>query len=189
MAPVVALAEPKKLFGLGQKAPVDAAIAALEKGGYLLFEYVANLAGGGIGDAQRGDFVIARSGDEGQPRALLVPLHVAPFAAAAGEVIAECGAVLVGRHLEAHDAGAIEIDGDSLDGGHDRVAGQRVFPGLQGGMAYLGLHEEHFTHAALVLLKGGDAFGIGRPLEDGPVAGGPPGVVGGVSKILDAVGS
>src|ERR1019366_2399422 len=51
-----------------------------------------------------------------------------------------------------------------------------------------GFHQVHFAHAALILLEGGDALGIGRPQDDGPKASGPTGVVGGVAEVLDAVG-
>ena len=88
MAPVVALAEPDELLRLRQEAPVDAPVAAFEEGGDLLFEYVAHGAGGGVGDPQDFLFVIARGRDEGELGAVLVPLDVGPFAAAAGDVVA-----------------------------------------------------------------------------------------------------
>ena len=49
-------------------------------------------------------------------------------------------------------------------------------------------HEVHLAVFALVLLEGGDLFGVGRPDEDGVVAHLPSGVVGGVAEVLDAVG-
>src|ERR1035441_8619669 len=67
---------------------------------------------GGVGDAQHFLFMIARGGDESELGTLLIPLDVGPFAAAAGDVVAQGGAVLVGRQVQAHDARAIEIDGD-----------------------------------------------------------------------------
>ena len=88
MAPVVALAEPDELLGLRQVTPVDAPVAAFEEGRDLLFEDVAHRAGGGVGDPQHFLFVIARGRDEGELGAFLVPLHVGPFAAAAGHVVA-----------------------------------------------------------------------------------------------------
>ena len=97
--------------------PVDAAVTAFEEGGDLLFQDVAHRAGSGVGDAQHFLFVIARSGDEGQPGAFLIPLDVGPFGAAAGDVVAQRGAVLVRRQVQAHDARAIQIDGDALNRG------------------------------------------------------------------------
>ena len=77
---------------------------------------------------------------------------------------------------------------DALDRGDHFVAGQRVLPRLQRGVPHLGFHQVHFAHAALILLEGGDALGIGRPQHDGPVAAGPARIVGGVAEVLDAVG-
>ena len=96
--------------------------------------------------------------------------------------------MLVGRHLQADDARAVDIDDDALDGGDHVVAGQRILPRAQRRVADLGFHQVHFADAALVLLEGGDLLGIGRPEDDGAVAAGPAGVVGGVAEILDAVG-
>ena len=66
--------------------------------------------------------------------------------------------------------------------------GSGYFHACSAGMAHLGFHQVHFADAALILLEGGDALGIGRPQHDGPVAAGPAGIVGGVAEILDAVG-
>ena len=188
MSPVVALAEPEELPGLRQVIPVDAAVAAFKEGGDFFLQDVAHHAGGGVGNAQHFLFMIARGGDKSESGTFLIPLDVGPFAAAAGDVVAQGGAVLVGRQVEAHDARAIEIDGDALDGGDHFVAGQRVLPRLERGVADLGFHQVHFADAALILLEGGDAFGIRRPQQDGPIAAGPSGVVGGVAEILDTVG-
>ena len=95
--------------------------------------------------------------------------------------------MLVGRQLQAHHARTIQVDGDALDGGDHVVAGQRVLPCPQRRVAHLGFHQVHFADAALILLEGGDALGIGRPQYDGPVAAGPTGIVGGVAEIFDAV--
>ena len=131
--------------------------------------------------------MIARRTDEGELRAILVPLNVGPFAAPAGDVVAQRGAVLVGRQFHAHHARPIQIDRDALDRGHYFIAGQRVLPRLQRGVPHFGFHQIHFAHAALILLEGGDALGIGRPQHDGPVAAGPARIVGGVAEVLDAV--
>ncbi len=96
--------------------------------------------------------------------------------------------MLVGAHLQPHDLGTVDVDDHALDGRHDRVAGQGVFPGLQDGMADPGLDQVHLPHSALVLLEGGDLLRIGRPQQDRAVAAGPAGVVGGVAEVLDAVG-
>src|SRR4051794_3859195 len=54
-------------------------------------------------------------------------------------------------------------------------------------MADLGLDQIHLADAALILLEGGDALGVRRPDEDGAIALGPAGIVGGVAEVLDAV--
>ena len=68
-----------------------------QEGRDLLSQDVAHRSGGRIGDAENFFLVVARGGDERQFGAVLVPLHVRPFAAAAGHVIAQRGAVLVSR--------------------------------------------------------------------------------------------
>ncbi len=132
--------------------------------------------------------MIARGRDEGKFGAFLVPLHVGPVAAAAGHVVAQRGAVLVGRQLQTHHARAIQIDGDALDRGDHIIARQRVLPRLQRGVPHLGFHQVHFAHSALILLECGDTLGIGRPQYYRPVAARPSGVVCGIAKVLDAVG-
>ena len=79
--------------------------------------------------------VIARGGNEREIRRIGAPLHVGPFAAAAGDVVAQRGAVLIGRHLQAHHMRIGDVDHHALNGGDHVVAGQRIFPGLQRGMA------------------------------------------------------
>ncbi len=54
-------------------------------------------------------------------------------------------------------------------------------------MADFGFDEVHVAVVALILLEGGDLFGIGGPEDDGAVAVDPSGVVGGVAKIFYAV--
>src|SRR5271170_1637112 len=128
MTPASALRVPEKLIRFVQHLPVYFSIAGLELRWHGLLHDFANLAGFRIGFTQARLFVIARGGDEGEPGAVRAPLDVGPFGAAAGDVVAEGGTVLVGLDLEASDALAIEINDDALDGGHDVVAGQRIFP-------------------------------------------------------------
>src|SRR5580704_1494288 len=54
-------------------------------------------------------------------------------------------------------------------------------------MADLGFHKIHFPNAALILLECSYFSGVRRPQQNGAVAVDPPGVVGGVSEVLDAV--
>ena len=96
--------------------------------------------------------------------------------------------MLVGGHPEADDARPVEIDHDALDGGDHCVAGQRILPGLELRVPDLGVDQVHFADAALVLLEGGDALGVGRPEQDGTFGPGPARVVGGIAEILHAVG-
>jgi hypothetical protein len=122
-------------------------------------------------------------------RCVRTPFDVGPLAAAAGDVIAERRAVLIGRKLQANDLGAVEIDNHALDGGDHFIAGKRILPGFELGMPDLGLDQIHFSGAALVLLEGGNLFRIGRPQKDGAIAVNPAGVVRGVAEIFHAVGS
>ena len=142
----------------------------------------------GVGDAHPLLLVVAGGGDEGELFGVGGPLDVVPAAAAfAADVVAESGAVLVGRHFEADDLDRVEIEDHALDHGDVFVAGQGVLEGGEGGMAGGDVGEVHLAGLALVLLEGGDAFGVGRPDEDGIVGVGPAGVVGGVAEVLDAV--
>src|SRR6266581_4107288 len=97
MSPIVAFAKPEELPGLRQVAPVDAAVATFEEGRDLFLEDVAHCTGGGVGDTQEFLLMIARRADKGQLRAVFVPLYVGPFPAAAGDVVAQSGAVLIWR--------------------------------------------------------------------------------------------
>ncbi len=102
LAPVVALAEPEDLVGLWQILPVDLVVAALEELRRGFGHDFANVAGFGVGHAEPLLLVVARGGDEGEVRGVVAPLHVVPAAAAAAaDVVADGGAVLVRRHLEA----------------------------------------------------------------------------------------
>ena len=76
------------------------------------------------------------------------------------------------------------VDDDALDHGDVFVADERIFPGLELGVGVGDGDEVHFAGLALVLLEGGDLFGVGRPEEDGGVGVLPAGVVGGVAEVL-----
>src|SRR5580704_6159756 len=121
-------------------------------------------------------------------RCVRTPLDVGPLAAAAGDVIAESGAVLIGRKLQANYFGTVEIDDHALDGGDDFVGGKRILPGFELWMADFCFDKVHFSGAALVLLEGGNFFRVGRPQQYGAIAVNPAGVVGGVAEIFYAVG-
>ena len=167
--------------------PVDAAVARFEKRRHLFFHHVAHRARGGIGHLQLFRPMVARGGNEGQVGSVRRPLHISPFASAR-QIVTQSRAMLVGRHLQPDHFGGIHIDDHTLDRGDDMVARQRVFPGAQGRMAHLGLHQVHFTHAPLVLLKGCDLARIGRPQHNRAVAARPAGIVGGISEVFHAVG-
>src|SRR5580700_9587489 len=81
----------------------------------------------------------------------------------------------------------VHVDDHPLDGGDHVIAGKRVLPLPQRRVAYLGIHQEHLADAALVLLEGGDLLRVRRPEDDGPLAPGPAGVVGGVTEVLDTI--
>src|SRR3954447_26010749 len=122
MPPIVALTEPEEFFGIRQVAPVDSPVAALEEGGDLLFEDVAHHSRGGVGDSQHFVLVIAGCADEGQLRAILVPLDVGPFAAAAGDIVTQGGTVLVWRQFQTDHPRPVQIDSDALNGRDYSVA-------------------------------------------------------------------
>src|SRR5205085_7038421 len=89
---------------------------------------------------------------ERQVRRVGAPLHVDAFAAAL-DVVAQGGAMLVGRYLGAHDAQRLEVDDETLDGGDYRVARQGILPRLELRMARPRVDEIHVADAALVLLE------------------------------------
>ena len=151
--------------------------------GHCFGEDVAHVAGGGVGHAHRGDLVVARGADEGQLRAVVAPLVVVH-----GDVVAQHGAVEVGRHLEARHRLGVHINDHSAHHAHELVARQRHLPLREGGVAHLVAHHIEVAELAVVLLLGGDLLAVGRPLEDGAVAVHPARVVGGVAEVLDAVG-
>src|SRR5437868_15209777 len=97
--------------------------------------------------------------------------------------------MLVRRHLESNHARLISanVDDHALNRWNDAVARKRIFPGTQLGMADARIDQVHLTDVALILLERGDLFRVGRPYENGTVAGRPARVVGRVAEVLDAV--
>ena len=186
MPPVVAFGKPDDLVRRWQVAPVDAPIAGFEKRLGLFLEDVSHRARGRVGDAQLFVLVIARGRHERDGRPVRAPLHVAPIAAAC-DVVAQRGAVLVGLHLESDYASRVDVDDDALDHGDGGVARQRVLPRLQRRVTGRGLDEIHLAVAPLILLKRSDLLRVRRPEDDRPIAARPAGIVGGVAEILDAV--
>ena len=168
MPPVVALGEPDHFVRCGEILPVHPAVAGFEEGLDVLLEHFADLAGKGVGEAHLLLAMSTRGGYESEVFGIVGPLNVGPFAAAAGDVVAEGGAVLIRRHLDAHDLRAVDINNDALNHGHVRVAGEGIFPGFEFRMPDLGVDQIHFADLALVLLKGRDLFGIGRPGRGSP---------------------
>ena len=69
--------------------------------------------------------MIAGGRDEGELRAVGVPLDVGPVGAAADDVIAEGGAMGVGRHLEAGGRSGLDIDDHPADSKDHAVARHR----------------------------------------------------------------
>ena len=188
IAPVVALAEPEDLIGFGQIVPVDFAVAAfVELGGGFAHDF-ADFAGGGVGYAEPLLLVVAGSGDEGEMGVVGREFDVVPGGAAAGYVVAERGAVLVGRHLQTHDGVCRHVDDDALDHGDVFVADERVFPCFERGMAVGDGNQIHLAGLALVLLKRRDLFRVGGPEDDGGFGLLPACVVGSIAEVLDAAG-
>ena len=149
-----------------------------------------DFAGLGIRHSQPGLLVVPRRRHEGELGAIRRPLDVGKGAAAV-DVVTDGGSVLVRGHVEAHHPGslrAIHVDDHPVDAENHRVLGQGVFPRLQLRVAHLRGDQIHHSHAPPVVLEGGDLFRVGGPEEHGAVALGPPGVVGGVPEVLDAVG-
>ena len=188
IAPVVALAEPENLIRVGQRMPIHFSVAALIKLGRRLAHHFAHFAGRGVGDAEPLLLVIARGGHESQVRIIRAPLNIGPARAAAGDVVAQGRAMLIGRHFQPHQFARGHIDDDALDHGDVLVAHQRILPGLQRWVAIGDRHEIHLAGFALVLLECGDLGGVRRPQQDGGVGVLPAGVVGGVAVVLDAIG-
>src|SRR3954470_17668683 len=131
--------------------------------------------------------MVARGRDESKMCRVRAPLNVGPFAAPAGDVVAEGGAMLVRRKLKSNNAFVVDIDNHPLDGRHSLVASQGIFPRFEFRVPDVGAYQVHLADAALVLLKRRDLFRIRRPDEDRAVAPNPAGVIGGVTEILDTV--
>ena len=167
MAPVVALAEPDELLRLRQVAPVDAAVAAFEEGGDLLFEHVADRAGGGVGDAQRLPLC-----DRARWRRRRAASHPCPTARRpirrrgrrrCRTAWSGAGRAAVCRRTTRGPSRSmitrwIVVTTSSPGSGYFHACSVR--------MAHLGFHQVHFADAALILLEGGDPLGIGRPQHD-----------------------
>jgi len=130
--------------------------------------------------------VVARGGNEGQRRSIRLPLPIAD-----AHVVAEHRPVVVRRHLEADHLRRVHVDDDPVEHRHHLVAGQGELGNAQrrvGHRVHGRVDQIHLAHLALVLLVGGDLLRVGRPEDDGAVAAGPAGVVGGVAEVLLAVG-
>src|SRR5262245_29921926 len=112
--------------------------------------------------------VIARAREEGEVRAVRVPVDVGQLAIAAIEVVAARGAMLVLWHLEPHDVRrcAADVDDHALDHGHDAVAYQRVLPRFERRMTDLRSDEVHLADATLILLKRRNLPRVRRPGQD-----------------------
>ena len=93
----------------------------------------------------------------------------------------------VGRHLQANNFRRVRFDDDAVNR-DDRIARQRIFPFFEFRCADVRRNEIHIADVALVLLKSGDLFRIGRPAKNRAVAVRPARVVGRVAEIFHAVG-
>ena len=187
LAPIVSLREPDHFVGRGQHTPVGRTNPRLVLRQHDLLEHVAHRAGMRVGHAEVRLLVIARRRHERHVRSIGIPLHIRPFTGRTRHVITQRGAMLVGGHLQSRHLGRIDVNDDTLNGGDDAVAGQRVRPRLQRWMARRGVRQVHHADTALVLLKRCDLLRIRRPHEHRAIAVNPAGVVGGVPKALDAI--
>ena len=131
--------------------------------------------------------MVARGRQKRDLTTVWTPLHVGP-GPAADDVIAQRRAVRIGRHQQSGQLLRVDVDDHTFDHEDLCVAGKRVLPRLQRRRPDVRADQIHLTHAAAVVLEGGDPFRVGRPHEDGRVALGPAGVVRGVAEILDAIG-
>ncbi len=180
VAPVVALRIPQDFVGGPQHTPAG---RCLEVGLLGLRKDGADGAGRHLGHPHRGGLVVARGRHEGQPRGVGAPAHVVHR-----DVVAEHGAVVVGRHLEAHDGAAVGVDHDPVQQRHRLVTGQRILPRLEHRVAGRGLDQVHLADLAFVLLERGHLLRIRRPQDDRARRRPPAGVVGGVAEVGHAVG-
>src|SRR5215469_152697 len=95
--------------------------------------------------------------------------------------------MLIGWHLKANKARAIQVDYYAQYRRYYGIAGQRILPFFESWMAYLRVDKVHFAVAALVLLVRCDLSGVRRPKDDWPIAVRPAGVVRGVAEVLNTV--
>src|SRR5580700_6386106 len=85
------------------------------------------------------------------------------------------------------DAAPFHINNDPMDLRNHIITRHRVFPGFELRMPRSCADEIGLRDAALILLEGGDPLGIRRPKKHGSRGRHPPGIVGGVTKILHAI--
>ena len=81
----------------------------------------------------------------------------------------------------------VQVQHHPVDAEDHRVLGEGIAPGIQLGMAHLGVDHVHHAHATRVVLEGGDPAAVGRPAQDRPGAPHPARVVGRVAEVLLAV--
>ena len=99
-------------------------------------------------------------------------------------------AVEVRRRQQARHLARVDVDDDAADHRDVRIAGQRILPGAQDGVAAVDrrLDQVHVADLALVLLLRRDLLAVGRPRQRRRGAGGPSGVARRVAEVLHAVG-
>ena len=95
MAEATFFGVPEEFIRTVKDLPVLLPVAGFELSFDSLFSDFTDGAGGGIGFTETGLFVVAGRGHEGEFRGVRTPLDVGPFSATAGDVITQCGAVLV----------------------------------------------------------------------------------------------
>ena len=189
LAPVLFLGKPDDLVAGGQIAPVHGTVARLVERVNGLGQDLANGAGRGIRDAQDFLLVIARGRHERDRLAIVRPLHVGPFVAAAGDVVAERRAMLIRRHLEADDLLRHRVDDDAVEHGDRRVTRQRIFPGLQSSDGRRRCPRGTSRRRCADPAERWRSFSSRATTRRiGRVAPGPAGVVRGVAEVLDPVG-
>ena len=190
VAPVVFLGEPDELVRSGEIVPVDLVVAGLIELGCGLSHHLADVAGVGVRKPHPLLLVVAGGGDKREGFGVGGPLDVVPAAATStANVVTKCRPVLIGWHLQAGDFYRVQVDDDTLDHGDVLVARERILQDSERGVTGGDIGQVEFAGLALILLEGGDSFGVWRPDEDGVVGVGPASVVGGVAVVFDAVGS
>src|SRR5689334_22883349 len=93
----------------------------------------------------------------------------------------------VRSHLQPDDARRVDVNDHALDFEDFVVAGQRIPPRFQTRMSDACVGQIHLADASGIMLKGGKALRVRRPEYDGVAAAGPAGIVGRISKVLDAI--